>query len=259
MGQAKSGPRVPKRIGKAAARKTVAAKRLRRTPSGGAGGALTRAKAPGRVATRGAGTLTLRSREVVEATAEIVSIGLEAGRNDVEARVTMGERLRWVRDELQHGEWLRWVEGDVPFTDRSARSYIRLYDWSRTHVAAYQRLAPLGVTKLYLLIRIRGEHLATLLKRKRHTVPGSGAVRTLEGMTYKELVAVVRELAVGSSEQTAAGEALSACRRGVRAVAKAAESLVAHRASVARQDVVALHAALLQTADRLASGYGLSV
>jgi hypothetical protein len=33
-----------------------------------------------------------------------------------------------VRESLPHGEWLPWLQANVPFTDRTARNYIRLHD-----------------------------------------------------------------------------------------------------------------------------------
>lgn len=40
----------------------------------------------------------------------------------------IGELLVQVRESLDHGAWLPWLKANVPFTDRTARRYIRVYE-----------------------------------------------------------------------------------------------------------------------------------
>ena len=73
----------------------------------------------------------------------------EAARATLDKAITLGELLRQEKERLGHGNWLTWLKGNVPFTERTARNYIRLYEHrdrlkSETVsdlTAAYQMLA----------------------------------------------------------------------------------------------------------------------
>lgn len=65
------------------------------------------------------------------AAAEIVRLHgeiLDAYRGSIEKGFRIGELLTEQKAKLDHGEWLTWLEENVPFTDRTARNYARLYD-----------------------------------------------------------------------------------------------------------------------------------
>jgi hypothetical protein len=204
-----------------------------------------------------AGTRTLRDRDVVQLTKSIADSLAAAERSDTEARVAIGGMLRELRTQIRHGEWLRWLESDVPFTSRSAWSYMQLHDWAERHPVNYQRLASLGPTKLYLLIRLKPKNLAALLARKRHRVPMSGQLRTLAGMTVAELKSVLTALSGGGENEAPAARAFSSYRRSVKAVVVAMEELTRHRASIDLSEVNALHASLLTAAAALAAAFHL--
>jgi hypothetical protein len=163
--------------------------------------------------------------------------------------------LRELREQIRHGEWLQWLESDVPFTARSAWSYMQLNDWAQRHPVNFQRLAPLGPTKLYLLIRLKPKKLAALLARKRHRVPMSGELRTLAGMTVAELMSVLG--ALGGHAKRPAARAFSSYRRSVRAVVAAMEELPQHREDLDLGEVSALHSSLLSAAATLAAAFHL--
>jgi hypothetical protein len=42
--------------------------------------------------------------------------------------IRIGELLTQEKQRLGHGEWLPWITANLPFTDRTARNYIRLYE-----------------------------------------------------------------------------------------------------------------------------------
>ena len=46
----------------------------------------------------------------------------------LEKAIRIGELLAEQKAELGHGEWLPWVEENLPFTDRTARNYMRAYE-----------------------------------------------------------------------------------------------------------------------------------
>lgn len=41
--------------------------------------------------------------------------------------ISLGEELLKIKESLGHGKWLGWLEGNVPFSERSARNYISIY------------------------------------------------------------------------------------------------------------------------------------
>jgi hypothetical protein len=200
----------------------------------------------------------LRDRDVVQLTKDIAASVAAAERSDAEARVAIGGKLRELREQIRHGEWLRWLESDVPFTARSAWSYMQLHDWAQRHPVNFEQLSSLGPTKLYLLIRLSPSAFAALLKRKRHRVPETGKLRTLAGMTVAELSSVLRALAgKGTEEQPAAARALGSYRRSVSAVVLAMEELAQHRDHLDLGEVSEVHATLLAAAATLAAAFGL--
>jgi hypothetical protein len=200
---------------------------------------------------------TLRDRDVVRLTEQIIDSLETAERKDAMARVAIGGMLRELREKIPHGEWLGWLETDVPFTPRTAWSYIQLHDWSKTHPVNFEKLASLGPTKLYLLIRLSPKHLTALLARKRHRIPESGKLRTLAGMTVAELITVLRALTGRGRELPAADRAFASYRRGVNALVAAMDELTRHRASVAVAEVREVHATLVAAAAALAASFGL--
>jgi hypothetical protein len=203
-----------------------------------------------------AGTRTLRDRDVVALTKSIRERVADAERSDAEARVAIGGMLRELREQIRHGEWERWLESDVPFTPRSAWSYMQLHDWAQRHPVNFQQLAPLGPTKLYLLIRLKPEKLAALLKRKRHLVPMTGKLRSLAGMTVAELMSVLGGLS-GGEKPGPADRAFTSYRRSVKAVVAAMDELTRYRQGVDLGEVKAVHATLLSAAAALAVAFGL--
>jgi hypothetical protein len=41
--------------------------------------------------------------------------------------IRIGELLQGQKDSLKHGEFIPWLSKNIPFTDRTARNYMRLY------------------------------------------------------------------------------------------------------------------------------------
>ena len=54
----------------------------------------------------------------------------------------IGELLNRVRDSLQHGQWLPWVEANCPFSERRAREFMQIADeWPRLEAALASKSA----------------------------------------------------------------------------------------------------------------------
>jgi hypothetical protein len=63
-------------------------------------------------------------------TQEIVSLHQEIVghlRQSLEKAIRIGELLTEQKGSLKHGEFTPWLETNIPFTDRTARNYMRLY------------------------------------------------------------------------------------------------------------------------------------
>jgi len=49
-------------------------------------------------------------------------------RQSLEKAIRIGELLVEQKKSLKHGEFTPWIEGNLPFTDRTARNYMRLFN-----------------------------------------------------------------------------------------------------------------------------------
>ncbi len=86
-------------------------------------------------------------------------------RMSLENAIRIGQLLTEQKEELEHGEFIRWIKENLPFTDRAARRYMGL--WSERDTIKSENVSDL--TSAYrLLIEHRGpkEHLPS--------VPSSG-------------------------------------------------------------------------------------
>jgi hypothetical protein len=66
----------------------------------------------------------------VERVAQIRSLHSECEslvRQTFDTAIVIGGLLSEAKAELGHGHWLPWVEANLPFTDRTARNYMRVY------------------------------------------------------------------------------------------------------------------------------------
>jgi len=48
-------------------------------------------------------------------------------RQSLDNAIRIGELLTEQKESLQHGEWLPWVRDNLPFSDRTARRYVKVY------------------------------------------------------------------------------------------------------------------------------------
>lgn len=70
-------------------------------------------------------TIALNSvEEITTLHGEIVSAAISS----LSKASRIGELLTQERERLKHGEWLPWIKANLPFTDRTARNYIRVYE-----------------------------------------------------------------------------------------------------------------------------------
>jgi len=64
-----------------------------------------------------------RTQEIVTLHQEIVG----HLRQSLDKAIRIGQLLTEQKDSLKHGEFTPWLRANVPFTDRTARNYMRLY------------------------------------------------------------------------------------------------------------------------------------
>jgi hypothetical protein len=86
------------------------------------------------------------------------------GKMSIEKAVRIGELLIGIKEELDHGEWLRWLKANISFSQRTAYNYIGLYE----HREKFAKFA--NLTDAYALLmdkqRKRSERTAREKKHK---------------------------------------------------------------------------------------------
>ena len=65
----------------------------------------------------------MRAQEIVRLHSEVVG----HLRQSLEKAIRIGLLLSEQKQVLKHGEFIPWLEANIPFTDRTARNYMRLY------------------------------------------------------------------------------------------------------------------------------------
>ncbi|MCA9620270.1 MAG: DUF3102 domain-containing protein [Myxococcales bacterium] len=121
---------------------------------------------------------------------EILQLVAATQADEVVARAEVGERLAMVRAALKHGQWLPWVKEHLPFGAESARRAIELHAFRKGHPEVLAKLAPLGLTKVYLLLGL-GPKERDAFVGKRHVVPSTGYEKAPLEMTVAEMMEVL--------------------------------------------------------------------
>lgn len=177
-------------------------------------------------------------------------------KNDAHARVELGGLLERVRAQLDYGGWLQWVAEHLPFSERSTHLFIGLHQWAGRHPQLFPEVAPLGPTKLYVLMRLGDAQLMAFLARAKHVIPSTGARKTLERMTISELTELVRAI-LGQAELEGSALLVQRYRARVRGVIRATDALIENRDQVSAEEVEGLHDALIGSAVALSETFGL--
>jgi len=131
------------------------------------------------------------STDINVITAEINAYQRVAG----EAIFEIGRRLKHVRDDLKYGEYTPWLES-IGMDRRRASEFIKVYvDFNGEDVRTFGHL---GLRALY--------EIATMPEQSRtetHTIPSTGAEKTVDEMTVRELREVKAELKKTQEERDA--------------------------------------------------------
>ncbi|MEZ4447763.1 MAG: DUF3102 domain-containing protein [Polyangiaceae bacterium] len=110
--------------------------------------------------------------------------------NEVTARAEVGKMLAAVKAELPHGAWLPWVKAHLPFSPASAKRAIQLFEFREGHGEVLAKLAPLGLTKVYVLLGL-GPAERDDFVGKRHVVLSTGIEKAPLEMTFAEMMEVL--------------------------------------------------------------------
>lgn len=103
-----------------------------------------------------------------------------------EAIFEIGRRLKHVRDDMKYGDYTPWLE-TIGMDRRRASEFIKVYDeFNGEDVRTFGHL---GLRALY--------EIATMPEESReqpHTIPSTGAIKTIDEMTVRELREVKKAL-----------------------------------------------------------------
>lgn len=111
---------------------------------------------------------------IEKTTAEILILKEQTAQNIIE----IGKRLIKVKENLQHGEYLNWLENKVDFSDRTARNFMKVANTFEN----WQPVANLGTRKLLALAGLDEEDRQEVMQEN-----------NTEEMTARELEKVVKE------------------------------------------------------------------
>jgi hypothetical protein len=53
---------------------------------------------------------------------------LDAAKMSLTKAIKIGEILTGIKNKIEHGQWLPWIQNNFAFTDRTARNYMRCFD-----------------------------------------------------------------------------------------------------------------------------------
>ena len=177
-------------------------------------------------------------RGVAAVASEIRSLQSEDGSDSVAARVSIGQKLSAVKQELAHGDWLRFLSEEVGYAFRSAQRLIQLGQWAPQNARLVGRVRHWGPTKVYHLMDAGPEVARRLLSRKEVEAPNSGRLKRLELLTAVELKALIEILKTGDSagspdddEESATDELMRKLMRDSARVIRSANKLKDMQAS----------------------------
>ncbi|MCW7475543.1 DUF3102 domain-containing protein [Leptospira levettii] len=68
-----------------------------------------------------------KSDQTVKRIIELHESVLGGMKNVLQNAMVLGEELLRIKEDLGHGNWIPWIEQNLPFSERSARNYISIF------------------------------------------------------------------------------------------------------------------------------------
>ena len=124
----------------------------------------------------------LQPQLVDKLTTEILILKQQTAQNIIE----IGKRLVQVKDSLDHGEWLPWLETKVDFKVTTASKFMRV----AKEFSNFQTYESLNQSKIFALLDLPVEDREEFTN-KPHELP-SGETKTINEMTTRELQAAIK-------------------------------------------------------------------
>jgi len=82
---------------------------------------------------------------------------VETARSVVEDSIRIGELLTEAKKKVKHGEWLAWIEGNMPFSQPTASRYIKLFENRSQIIHTLQTVNNLSLRGALQLLTAREE------------------------------------------------------------------------------------------------------
>lgn len=197
-----------------------------------------------------------RNASVVRLTRAITALDKRTAKVVVDAVLELGRMLGAARDELPHGEWLRWLAEGVRMDVETVRRYIAVHEWSHTRPRDFARFKDLSISKLYRLLKLQPQDRRRLHGR-RLAIPGSNERLTLDAMTLTQLDRVIRDLRAAPPSSDPVPKLLQGARSRFAGLQAHCDELIEHQGDVDPDAIAQLHEDLLGLAERLESTFDL--
>jgi signal recognition particle subunit SRP54 len=88
------------------------------------------------------------ARQALDEIRQLHSDILQAARTTLDKAIRIGELLTTVKAQCKHGEWLPWVQANLPFSERTAQNYMRAAEWCE---GKSETVSHLPASTVYLL------------------------------------------------------------------------------------------------------------
>lgn len=168
-----------------------------------------------------------RTPEVIAA--EINTIKAQAREVYVRSAVEIGRRLYEAKNSVPHGEWGRWLETNVDYSERTAQNLMAVYE-EYGRKGNVQALTGLTFTKAVQLLRLDGETRAELMETEDVAAMSTRELETKIKQLNEEIkerqVTLDQLLAQGGEESALKAETAE-LRRELEAANARAEDAVA--------------------------------